>query len=59
MKFIKKNLGNIAIIAIFLIVSILILLQSPLRPMSGNYAESDSAVFIYGSQLIRERKSAI
>ncbi len=52
----KKLKSNIVIITIFLIISILILMQSPLNPIHGNIAKSDSTVFIYCGNAIRDGK---
>ena len=52
----KKIYEYIAIALIFLVISIAILMQSPLNPMSKTISTSDSSVFIYGSNLIREGK---
>ena len=52
----KKIYGYIIISLVFLLLSITILMQSPLNPMSKAMSTSDSSVFIYGSNLIREGK---
>ena len=51
MEKIKKNLIPIIIL---LLISIFILLQSPLSPFAQDVTEADSAVFIYGGNRIRE-----
>ncbi len=52
----KKILSNILIILILVVVGILILMQSPINPLGNKINGSDSSVFIYGGNLIRNGK---
>ena len=51
--YLNKILSNILIILILAIISILILMQSPINPLGDKINTTDSAVFIYGGNLIR------
>lgn len=48
--------GSIVIILIFAILSVFILMQSPLNPFAKQITDIDSSVFIYGANRIREGK---
>ena len=53
---IKKFISVILIVLIMAIISVLILMQSQLNPFGNKRTGSDSAVFIYGGNLIRNGK---
>lgn len=48
--------GYILLAILFLIIAILILMQSPLNPLGNAITSTDSSVFIYGANRIMEGK---